>query len=79
MVAQDSREIAMQAQAIYEARLKSELERSHFGEFVAIEPISGDHFLASSLSEAIQAARKSHPDRLGFAMRVGSQTTVQIG
>lgn len=79
MNSSDSREIARQAQAIYEQRLKTELENSHAGEFVAIEPISGDHFLGGTLSEAIQAARKAHPDRLGYAMRVGSRTTVQIG
>lgn len=78
MMAPDSHTIARQAQAIYDQRLKTLLEGSYWGEFVAIEPVSGDYFLGRSLSEAIQAARKAHPDRLGFAMRVGSQTTVQI-
>ncbi len=79
MNTQDSPAIARRAQAIYEQRLKTLLESSHWGEFVAIEPDSGDYFFGSSLSEAIRAARQAHPDRVGFAMRVGPQTTVQIG
>ena len=49
MASQDSQEIADQAEAIYERHLKALLERSHPGAFVAIEPVSGDHFLGRIL------------------------------
>jgi len=32
-----------------------------------------------TLSEAIQASRAAHPDRLAFAMRVGHDAAVHIG
>ena len=64
---------------IYEQRLKTTLERSHPDEFVAIEPISGDYFLGHRLSEAVGAARKTHPEHLSHVMRVGHKTTVHLG
>ena len=70
---------AQQAEKIYQRRLKDQLEASQRGKFVAIEPISGDYFLANSLSEAIGAAREAHPDRLAHALRVGHKATVHLG
>jgi hypothetical protein len=71
--------IAERAERIYAERLKAHLELTHRNDFVAIEPISGDHFVAATLSEAIQAARKAHPDRLSYAIRVGHSTAVHLG
>jgi hypothetical protein len=48
-------------------------------DFVAIEPDSGEYFFGKTLSEAIQASRAAHPNRLAFAMRVGHSTAVNIG
>jgi hypothetical protein len=39
MISQDSHKIADQAEAIYEQHLKTTLEGSHPGAFVAIEPV----------------------------------------
>lgn len=72
-------ELARRAQAIYNARFKKELEATHSDDFVAIEPDSGDYFVGRTLSEAIQAARSAHPERIAFAMRVGHEVTVELG
>jgi len=74
-----SNDVARLAQAIYDQRLKDQLETTHRDEFVAIEPISGDWFLGQTLSEAIGLARKAHPDRLAHAVRVGHRTAVHFG
>jgi hypothetical protein len=74
-----TRNLAERAERVYAERLKAVLERSHLNDFVAIEPISGDYFVATTLSEAVQAARKAHPDRLAYALRVGHRTAVHIG
>ena len=79
MIPQSSQEVAYQAELIYEQRLKTMLERSHPDEFVAIEPVSGNYFLGRTLSEAVGAARKAHPEHLSHAMRVGHKTTVHLG
>ena len=79
MTAKQSVELATRASTIYEQKLRGRLEATNPDDFVAIEPESGDFFLGKTLSEAIQAARKSHPDRLPFALRVGHASTVEIG
>lgn len=67
------------AEEVYESRLRTLLEPHHRGEFFAIEPMSGDYFLGKTLSEAIGAARRLHPDRLAHAMRVGHETALCFG
>ena len=67
------------AEEIYATRLRAVLEPGHLGEFVAIEPESGDYFLGTTLSEAMGAARRSHPDRLAHAMRVGHKAALHFG
>lgn len=79
MLSQDSQKIANQAEVVYEQHLKTTLERSHPGAFVAIEPVSGDHFLGRTLSEAIGAARQAHPQHLSYVIRIGHKTAVHIG
>jgi len=79
MASEQSMELARKAREIYEQRLRSKLEATNLGDFVAIDPQSGEFFIGQTLSGAIQAARAAHPDRLSFALRVGHQTTVQLG
>ena len=67
MISQDSREIARQAEWIYEHRLKTTVERSNPDDFVAIAPVSGEYFIGATLSEAIGTARRAHPHRLAYA------------
>jgi len=79
MASPESLDVARRAERIYRDKLRQVLEHSHRHEFVAIEPDSGDYFLGATLSEAIQAARRSHPDRIPFALRVGHPTAIQLG
>ena len=79
MISHESQEIARQAEWLYEHRLKALLEPTHTGEFVAIEPTSGAHFVGATLSEAIGAARRAYPHRLAYAMRIGHRTAVHLG
>jgi len=80
MASNQSMELARKAGEIYEQRLRRKLEATNLGDFVAIDPQSGEFFLGQTLSEAIQAAaRVAHPGRLSFALRVGHETTVQLG
>jgi hypothetical protein len=79
MASEESISLARKALALYDARLKSTLETSNSGDFVAIEPESGEYFLGQSLSEAIQAARAVYPERIPFTLRVGHKATVRLG
>jgi hypothetical protein len=75
----ESTNVSAQAQRLYDERLRADLERLHPHAFVAIEPVSGDYYLGQTLSEAIGAARKAHPDRLAHAIRVGHKSAVHLG
>lgn len=79
MASEKSLEIVRQAESIYARRLQAILEPEHTGDFVAIEPQSGDHFLGATLSAAIAAARRAHPDRIAYVMRIGDRAAVHLG
>ncbi len=72
-------QLAETGQRIYESRLRSQLERTHPNAFVAIEPESGDYFLGKTLTDAMTAARKAHPNHKAFAIRVGHKCAIEIG
>jgi hypothetical protein len=74
-----STDLYTRADRIYQERLRSELERSHFNSFVAIEPESGDYFLGRTLSEASAAASIAHPNRRCCVLRVGHSAALHIG
>jgi hypothetical protein len=79
MASAKSLDVAQRAKAVYESRLREELEANHLNAFVAVEPDSGDYFLGETLSEAIQSARRRHPQRLSFAIRIGHPSAVHLG
>lgn len=79
MIGRDVDEFVRKAEAIYSTRLRPILEPHHVDEFVAIEPESGDYFLGKTLSDAMGAARRSHPNRLAHAMRIGHRAAVHFG
>jgi len=71
--------VSAAAKELYDRELRSKLEANHLHEFVAVEPISGDFFLGDTLSAAIQAARRVHPSRISFTLRVGHTSAVHLG
>ena len=79
MVSEKTDDVARRAKQLYEHALRKKLETTNMNDFVAIEPDSGDYFIGKSLSEAIQASRAAHPDRLAFVMRVGHDAAVHTG
>ena len=79
MTNSDVDEFVRRAEEVYETRLRMILEPEHVDKFVAIEPDSGEYFLGKTLSEAIGAARRSYPNRLAHAMRVGHQAALHFG
>ncbi len=67
------------AKSVYTQKLQSQLETEHWGEFVAIEPESGDYFLGKTLSDAIASSRAKYPDRLAHAIRIGHKAAICFG
>ena len=67
------------AKAIYESELRDKLEKTNFGQFVAIEPHTREFYVAATFVEAALAAKQSHPERQSFVIRIGHEAAVHIG
>jgi hypothetical protein len=72
-------DVAERAKAIYRRRLQAELEAAHPNRYVAIEPDSGEHFLADSFGGAVAAARAAHPARISFVIHIGHPAALHMG
>lgn len=79
VAALEQSELARAATAFYDSELRTTLEATHLNEFVAIEPESRTYYFGKTLSVAIQAARRAHPGKIPYAMRVGHRAAVEIG
>lgn len=79
MVSADTKSVVDRSKQIYAERLQTTLEADHRDQFVAIEPESGEYFLAKTLDEAVRAARAKHPHRLSHVIRVGHIAAIHIG
>lgn len=75
----ETQDLFVRAESIYETRLKAVLELSHRNPFVAVEPESGDYFVAPTMGEAGELARRRYPDRRCGLFRVGHRAAVQMG
>jgi hypothetical protein len=79
MISVQTQSVAERAKRIYDERLRTDLEVNQPGRFVAIEPESGDHFLADTLDEAVRGARAKHPSRLSHVVRIGHPAAFHMG
>lgn len=79
MISSHTTQVAERAKAIYKERLKGDLETTHLDGYVAIEPDSGEHFLADSFGEAVAAARTAHPERISFVIHIGHAAAIHLG
>ncbi|RLS51938.1 MAG: hypothetical protein DWH91_17730 [Planctomycetota bacterium] len=64
-------EIGERGSAIYQERLKSLLELSHHGQFVAIDINTGDYDLGTEAHEASDQLRARHPEAQILVERIG--------
>ena len=79
MVSAQTLYVAERAKRIYDERLRAALEADDAGRFVAIEPESGDYFLADTLDGAVRAARTRHPARTSHVVRIGHPAALHMG
>ena len=79
MISSHTTQVAERAKAIYGERLQAELEAAHPNAYVAIEPESGEHFLADSFGRAVAAARSAHPEQISFVIRIGHAAAIHLG
>lgn len=66
----DIQKIAERGAKIYK-KIKEQYEPEHNGTFLAIEIDSKNFYLGKSSSEAVELARKSHPDKVFYVVKIG--------
>jgi hypothetical protein len=69
---------ARKAEAIYNRKYRDTFEPKHRGKIVAIDVKSGDAFVGKTELDAFDKARKKHPDRFFYFLRVGYRATRRI-
>jgi hypothetical protein len=79
MISAESKAVAEEARRIYESRLRHELEATHTGKYLCLEPSSGEYFLADTFDEAVDAALVACPGRLTHTLRIGHPAAVHLG
>ncbi len=67
------------AEEFYQKHLKDKLEKEHFGEIIAIEPISGEYFFGDKDIDAALKAREKYPERLVYIKKIGHKAVHFVG
>ena len=65
-----SPDIINKAEELY-SRLKPTIEKKSFGQYIAIDPLSSEYFIAPKLTEAIKLGQLKLPGREFFTRRIG--------
>ena len=79
MLTGESQRVAEEAKRLYETKYRPILEKTHWGDFVCIEPESGDYFLGNTFDDAVNKAIDAHPDHLTHTLRVGHAAALHLG
>ena len=79
MVSAETRSVIDRAKHIYATELQGDLESEHMNRFVAIEPESGEYFVADTFDQAVKSARTKYPSRLSHTIRIGHSAAFHIG
>jgi hypothetical protein len=79
MVSDETKSVISRAKEVYDQRLRRDLEANHTGEYVAIEPDSGEFFVAPTFDAAVKLARSTHPYKLSHTIRIGHAASIHMG
>lgn len=70
--------IAEEGQRLYEERHKADLEQNHRGEYVAIDVLTGNAYVAKFPEQAIEEARKQAPHGVLHLIRIGAPGAFKV-
>jgi hypothetical protein len=79
MVSAETKSVIERARQFYALQLQAELEAEHMNRFVAIEPESGEYFVADTFDDAVKSARTKYPSRLCHTLRIGHRAAFHLG
>jgi len=72
----DPEQIAGEAERIYEENLRSNLEKSNNGQYVAIDVLTGDHYLGEYGEDALIKAREKSQFGVFHLIKIGEPTSL---
>jgi hypothetical protein len=70
--------IAEVGERIYADRYKAELERTSLGQFVAIDVLTGKHYVAQFPEQALEKARAEATNGVFHLIRIGSPGAFKV-
>ena len=65
------REIGERGKAIYESRIRTLVEREHFGKYLVIDIETGEYEIDEDLLSASHGAAAKRPEGLRYGMKIG--------
>jgi len=66
-----------EAVSVYE-RLRFQIEKKNFGEFIVIEPTSKEYFIHKNLATAIRNAKTKYPDKCFYQIKIGFKSALSF-
>lgn len=72
-------EIARRGRAIYERRIRWEVEPEYDGKVLAIDVVTGDYSIGDNDLDALDRAEVKNPEGLFYFARVGRRAVHRIG
>ena len=74
-----SEQIVERGQALYDQRIRSQIEPKHKGKFLALDIETGDYEMDEDSRVAFERTAAKHPDAALYLLRVGFPTAVKLG
>jgi hypothetical protein len=74
-----SDEIARRGQALFDREIRSQLDASAHGKFLALDIETGEFEIDADERAALKRARAKHPDAALYLIRVGHPTAYRLG
>lgn len=76
------RDVAERAERWYEERIRSLVEKEHFGKELLVEANTGDYEIVQGRDDYFEASRRlreRHPGSREFLMRIGYRAAARLG
>ena len=72
-------EVAARGEALYEQRIRTQVEAAHTGEFVVVDIETGDYEIDADDLAATKRALAKRPEAVLYGLRIGSPTAYRLG
>lgn len=72
-------EVAARGEALYEQRIRAQVEAAHTGEFVVVDIETGDYEIDADDLAATKRALAKRPEAVLYGLRIGSLTAYRLG